>query len=60
MRKDQVSLCVTSMHEGPHSRHPIELEFPPGLNDEERRRIHATLEEAVVRLGYTPIWIPVL
>lgn len=57
----RVDLCVTSMHEGvPGFCYPIEISFPPDLDEAERKRVSSALEATVKQLGYDPKWVPIV
>lgn len=55
-----VTLCVTTMYEGPKDKYPVEIKFPAGLSAGEKHRVYAALKEAIRQLGYDPHGIPLL
>jgi len=55
--KKKVTLCVTTM-DSRYGKYPIEIKFPEGLIEHEKKRIEMALERTIKDLGYDPLWIP--
>lgn len=59
MSDKEAKLCVATMDSG-RGPYPVEISFPAGLDRAEKKRIQDALEETTKKLGYKPLWIPVL
>jgi len=58
--KGEAQLCIASVY-AYESRNilPIEIDFPQ-ISKAEDTRIMKALEELVRRLGYKPLWVPII
>jgi hypothetical protein len=56
--KKEATLCATTLYTSRTEKYPVEIKFPAGLGDEDRKQIDEALTKTVRELGFNAVWVP--